>query len=196
MDGELGLQWCAGYAGSPLSFVSSDALVYGHGNALSVVSRSAAHVRSVSSAGSGVGAVAACPGRLAYAETTVKPRIFVLSYPQLDVECVLQGRLACIVAYRRATRINGAGTVQLEYSCLAISTDGGKVASLSGVPEHQLAVWAVAPSSLLCQTVAASGVDVVSFNPLSWKQLCCVGVGRLCLWSVEQCDSTMLLSPM
>ncbi len=50
-------------------------------------------IRSIQSEGSGVGPVAVCPkaNLFAYAECTIQPRIFILSYPTCKVEAVLEG---------------------------------------------------------------------------------------------------------
>jgi len=48
----------------------------------------------------------------------------------------------------------------------------------------------------MCEVVAGPGGAQVSFNPLNWKQLCLVGPSRVVLWTLEQCDTQELLSPV
>ena len=40
------------------------------------------------------------------------------------------------------------------------------------------------------------GVQVASFNPLNWKQLCTLSESDLCLWNLEQCGKDYKFSKM
>ena len=67
--------------------------MYGSGNTVSFIGRDGTHIRSIPSHGEGVGCIGVCTssGLLAYSELGMNPRIFVLSYPQLEVVTTLEG---------------------------------------------------------------------------------------------------------
>ena len=52
----------------------------------------------------------------------------------------------------------------------------------------------------LCKEVVdqklPGGHITISFNPTNWKQLALIGEDRLSLWSVESCDTQMMLTSM
>ena len=48
----------------------------------------------------------------------------------------------------------------------------------------------------MCEISVGPGATQLSFNPLNWRQLCLMGPGRVTLWTLEQCDTQNLLSPM
>ena len=50
--------------------------------------------------------------------------------------------------------------------------------------------------SEMCEISVGPGATQLSFNPLNWRQLCLMGPGRVTLWTLEQCDTQNLLSPM
>lgn len=68
-------------------------MVYECGNTLSFVRSDGSHIRSLKSEGSGVTALAVChkTGYIAYAECTLKPKIFVATYPMCHNKCTLEG---------------------------------------------------------------------------------------------------------
>ena len=98
--------------------------------------------QSIQSEGSGVGPIAVCPKAklIAYAECTIQPKIFVLNYPGCQVVTVLEG-MQIIHLYILLYALLNPGGAQLEYSHLAFSSDGKKLASLSSVPDFTLSLW-------------------------------------------------------
>ena len=44
----------------------------------------------------------------------------------------------------------------------------------------------------LCCTTVTHGGSQLSINPLNWKQMCVMGLDRLTLYSLEQCDNDHL----
>ena len=50
--------------------------------------------------------------------------------------------------------------------------------------------------SVICQADIGPGGSQVSFNPLNWKHLCLIGPTRICFYSMEQCDTDYVLSPL
>lgn len=87
-------RWSSGYGGGALIFINSTTLCYAQGNVLTLVDQAGCHVLSLTSQGKGVGQIASCPsaGLFAYSEVTLKPKIFILKYPECDVCGVLEGR--------------------------------------------------------------------------------------------------------
>jgi hypothetical protein len=51
------------------------------------------HIHSCVSEGKGVGSLTVCQkaGLLAYCETTLNPKIFILSYPSCEIQVALEG---------------------------------------------------------------------------------------------------------
>ena len=97
--------------------------------------------QSIQSEGSGVGPIAVCPKAklVAYAECTIQPKIFVLSYPGCQVVTVLEGMQ--VIHLNVLYALLESGGAQLEYSHLVFSSDGKKLASLSSVPDFTLSLW-------------------------------------------------------
>ena len=79
-----------------MAFADDHTLVYGSGNTLTFISRDGSHVRSAPSLGKGVGCISVCvhAGLLAYSEVTLNPKIFILSYPDLQLVSTLEGESA------------------------------------------------------------------------------------------------------
>ena len=90
------LRWSFGYCGSPLHFVDDNVLVYSCGNTLTFVGSDGKHIYSCVSEGTGAGCLTVCQkaGLLAYCETILEPKIFILSYPSCGVQVVLEGMQA------------------------------------------------------------------------------------------------------
>jgi len=68
-------------------------MVYGSGNLLTFVRSNGTVLKSLQGEGSGVGPIAVCHKAklIAYAECTIEPRIFILSYPSCKTEAILEG---------------------------------------------------------------------------------------------------------
>lgn len=75
--------------------IDDNTIVYGSGNLVTFMRPDGTVIRSVKSEGSGVGPIAVCPKAklIAYAECTIQPKIFILSYPACYVEAVLEGEV-------------------------------------------------------------------------------------------------------
>lgn len=86
-------RWSLGYKGSQLHFINNTTLVFGCGNALTFIHSDGTHICSLPSKGRGVGAIAVCPkmGLVAYAESTLNPKIFMLKYPDGSLIKTLEG---------------------------------------------------------------------------------------------------------
>jgi len=59
------------------------------------------HVRSLPSEGRGVGPIAVCPkmGLVAYAESTLQPKLFMLKYPDCSLVNTLRGLYARLIPF-------------------------------------------------------------------------------------------------
>lgn len=85
--------WSVGYNGSQLHYITEDTLVYGCGHTLSFLKDDGKHVQSVQSEGKGVAFLTTCHKTqvVAYAEATLRPRIFVIDYPTCELKFTLEG---------------------------------------------------------------------------------------------------------
>lgn len=74
--------------------MTEDTLVYSCGHTLSFVKDDGKHVRSLQSEGKGVAFLTTCHSTqmVAYAEATLRPRIFIIDYPSCQVKFILEGR--------------------------------------------------------------------------------------------------------
>lgn len=89
------MRWSAGYGGTSLHHIDNETLVYGSGNQITLMKTNGIIKQSLQSEGSGVGPIAVCPKAkfFAYAECTIQPKIFILSYPSCKIEAILEGTL-------------------------------------------------------------------------------------------------------
>ena len=76
-----------------MHFIDDNVLVYSCGNTLTFVQCDGKHIHSSVSEGKGVGSLTVFQkaGLLAYCETTLDPKIFILSYPSCAVQIALEG---------------------------------------------------------------------------------------------------------
>lgn len=134
-----------GYKGSQLHFVTDDVLVYGCSNTLSFIRTNGVHVKSITSEGSGVSALAVChtTGCVAYAEATLNPKIFIINYPFCDVQCTLRGMKGSnpLLLTIQVTIAKCTGGAALEFKHLGFSNSGKRLVSLSGVPDLKMTLW-------------------------------------------------------
>lgn len=73
--------------------------MYSCGNTLTFVQSDGKHIHSCVSEGKGVGSLTVCQKArlLAYSETTLEPKIFVVGYPSCGVQIALEGMQAIII---------------------------------------------------------------------------------------------------
>ena len=86
--------WAQSYPGKWINFISTDTLVYGgEGNVINVVRISGEHCHSKTSLGVGIGPVICCAASsiIAYSESTLKPKIFLVKFPSFEVISTLEG---------------------------------------------------------------------------------------------------------
>ena len=119
--------------------------MYSSGNGLCFMNRSGKHVKSIPSYGSGVGPIATAPqvSIVVYAESTLNPKIFAVSYPSCELIATFKGMfLSTLLLFVCSHLHDGfADGAKLQYVSLAISTSGKMLATLSGVPDFLLTLW-------------------------------------------------------
>lgn len=73
--------------------------MYSCGNTLTFIQSDGKHIHSCVSEGKGVGSLTVCQkaGLIAYCETTLEPKIFILGYPSCEVQIALEGMQAAIL---------------------------------------------------------------------------------------------------
>lgn len=113
----------------------------GAGNVFNVVRNNGEHCYSKISLGVGVGPVVCCAANsvIAYSESTLQPKIFVLKYPSFDVISTLEGLVTQFFYFYIIVCMTGGAV--MGYNCLAFSADGNCIASLSSQPDFQLTIW-------------------------------------------------------
>ena len=86
-------RWAHGYNGSKLQFIDDQVLLYSCGNILTFIGKNGDHIKSVTSEGRGVGAIAVCQeqGLIAYSEDSLEPLIFIIKYPECSLMHSLKG---------------------------------------------------------------------------------------------------------
>ena len=90
-----------------MHFINNTTLVYGCGNTLTFMLSDGTHVRSLPSEGRGVGPIAVCPkmGLVAYAESTLQPKLFMLKYPDCSLVNTLRGLYAKLIPFMVGSKI-------------------------------------------------------------------------------------------
>ena len=78
---------------------------------------------------------------IAYAESTLKPKSFVLKFPSFEVISTLEGLMHTIQSIFCCSYNCMVGGAVMGYNCLAFSADGNYIASLSSLPDFNLTVW-------------------------------------------------------
>lgn len=122
--------------------------MYSCGNAITLIRSNGGHVRSIQSEGSGVTALTVCQktGFVAYAETTLKPDIFIIKYPMCLLQYTLKGIFVMLLKFVKALLdilylCLCVGGASLEFKHLAFSNDGKKLVSLAGIPDFKMTIW-------------------------------------------------------
>ncbi|XP_013386289.1 cilia- and flagella-associated protein 43 isoform X2 [Lingula anatina] len=176
--GSLVLSWAKGYDGNNTHFIDKSTICFACGHNVTFVKENGEEM-VFPSPGEGVGtlAVHSVNKVFAFSDLSLPPKVFVYSFPGLEQKAVLQG---------------GA---QLEYSAIAFSASD-YLATVSGLPEFELAVWDYIKGNKLC-TVSLPHITPtgVSINPAKWRQICVTTDNALTLYHVEQSDEHYLMKP-
>ncbi|XP_060097687.1 cilia- and flagella-associated protein 43 [Heteronotia binoei] len=175
---ELELRWVQGFTKRKLGFVNNRTICYPCGNYIIFINIETKERAVLRCRNGSIGAFAVNrnQGIIAFSDRQLKPTIHVYAFPGLAKQAKLKGQAS------------------LDYSLLALSHAGSYLASYSSVPEFFLSVWDWSKKILLCSQ-SQPGVDVtaMSFNPMSWHQLCLHSGTSVTLWNIERSDNEHLL---
>ncbi|XP_061492058.1 cilia- and flagella-associated protein 43 [Rhineura floridana] len=175
---ELEVRWVQGFTKKNIGFVNKRTVCYPCGNYIifihiETLDRTILRCRSGS-----IGAFAVSPNQnvVAYSDRQLNPTIYIHSYPGLKKQAKLKGQ------------------VNLDYSLLAFSYTGPYLASYSSLPEFSLTIWDWNKKVILCSE-SHPGVEVttMSFNPMSWHQLCLHNGTSVTLWNIERNNEEHIL---
>uniref|UniRef100_F7FVY5 Cilia- and flagella-associated protein 43 n=1 Tax=Monodelphis domestica TaxID=13616 RepID=F7FVY5_MONDO len=115
---------------------------------------------------------------VAFSDRRLKPSIYIFNFPELTRKVKLKGH------------------AQLDYTLLEFSHCGTYLASYSAVPEYELTLWNWEGNVILCSR-SQPGVEVsqMTFNPMTWTQMCLSSASALTVWNIERCDKDYHLKP-
>ncbi|XP_048362773.1 cilia- and flagella-associated protein 43 isoform X2 [Sphaerodactylus townsendi] len=175
---ELEVRWVQGFTKRKLGFVNNKTICYPCGNYVIFINfeTKARTILRCKNGSVGAFAVNGNQGMIAFSDRQMEPTIYVYACPEPRKRAKLKGQ---------------AG---LDYSLLAFSHTGSYLASYSSIPEFSLSIWDWSKKTLLCSQ-SQPGVDVtmMSFNPMSWHQLCLSSGTSVTLWNIERSDNEHLL---
>ncbi|KAF7253151.1 Cilia- and flagella-associated protein 43 [Varanus komodoensis] len=175
---ELEVRWVQGFSNRNIGFVNSRTVCYPCGNYIIFINidtqeRSFLRCRHGSI---GAFAVNANQNVVAFSDRQLTPAICIYSFPGLKKVAKLKGQAS------------------LDYSLLAFSYASPYLASYSSLPEFSLSIWNWHEKVLLCsQSLPGMEVSAMSFNPMSWHQLCMCNGTSVTLWNIERNNEEHIL---
>ncbi|KAM6443389.1 cilia- and flagella-associated protein 43 [Liasis olivaceus] len=175
---ELEVKWVQGFTNRKVGFVNNRTVCYPCGNYIIFINietreRSFLRCRYGSIGAFGVNA---SQNIVAFSDRQLHPTIYIYSFPGLKKIAKLKGQAS------------------LDYSLLAFSYTGPYLASYSSLPEFCLSIWDWQNKILLCsQSQPGVEVTAMSFNPMSWHQLCLFNGTSVTLWSIERSNKEHIL---
>ncbi|XP_043407754.1 cilia- and flagella-associated protein 43 isoform X4 [Chelonia mydas] len=170
---DLEVRWVQGFTNRNVGFVNDKTICYPCGNYILFVDIETKKKTVLKCKNGHVGAFAV-NGKsqvVAFSDQKLNPVIYIYTFPGLVKRSEIKGQ------------------AQLDYSLLAFSYTGPYLASYSSVPEFALSIWDWQENILLCSK-SQPGVTVtsMSFNPMSWHQLCLSNENSLTVWNIERND--------
>ncbi|XP_064000506.1 cilia- and flagella-associated protein 43 [Pogoniulus pusillus] len=170
-EAALEVSWVQGFSNKNFSFINNQTACYPCGNYILFLDIETKKTTVLQCQTGQVGAFAAngnCQV-LAFSDRKLNPVIYIYTFPELSKLTELKGN------------------AQLDYTLLAFSFTGPYLASYSSIPEFTLSVWNWQENILLCSE-SQPGVTVssLSFNPMSWQQLCSVNESSVTVWRIER----------
>ncbi|XP_053245250.1 cilia- and flagella-associated protein 43 [Podarcis raffonei] len=175
---DLEVRWVQGFTNRNVGFVTKRTVCYPCGNYIIFVNLETLE-RSILRCHSGkVEAFAVNPNQnvVAYSDRQLKPVIHIHSYPGLKRQAKLKGQAS------------------LDYTLLAFSYTGPYLASYSSIPDFSLTIWDWNKKVILCsQSQMGVEVTAMSFNPMSWHQLCLYNGTSVTLWTIERNNEEHIL---
>ncbi|KAM5244540.1 cilia- and flagella-associated protein 43 isoform 2-T2 [Hipposideros larvatus] len=167
----LSVRWVQGFPKQSVHFVNDSTICYPSGNFVIFINIETRKKTALQCMNGIVGVVATnVPYEVvAFSDRKLKPLIYIYSFPELT----------------RRTKLKG--NVLLDYTLLSFSYCGTYLASYSSLPEFELAVWNWESSVILCKKSQLT-VDVsqMTFNPMSWHQLCLSSPSSVTVWTIER----------
>ncbi|XP_019491832.1 PREDICTED: cilia- and flagella-associated protein 43 [Hipposideros armiger] len=174
----LSVRWVQGFPKQSVHFVNDSTICYPSGNFVIFINIETRKKTALQCMNGIVGVVATnVPYEVvAFSDRKLKPLIYIYSFPELT----------------RRTKLKG--NVLLDYTLLSFSYCGTYLASYSSLPEFELAVWNWESSVILCKKSQLT-VDVsqMTFNPMSWHQLCLSSPSSVTVWTIERSNEEYYL---
>ncbi|XP_074855314.1 cilia- and flagella-associated protein 43 [Carettochelys insculpta] len=169
----LEVRWVQGFPHRNVGFVNNKTICYPCGNYILFVDIETNKKTVLKCKNGHVGAFAVNGNSqvVAFSDQKLNPAIYIYTFPGL------------------VKRSEIKENAQLDYTLLAFSYMGPYLASYSSVPEFALSIWDWQENILLCSK-SQPGVEVtsMSFNPMSWHQLCLSNENSLTIWNIERND--------
>ncbi|XP_054839059.1 cilia- and flagella-associated protein 43 [Eublepharis macularius] len=175
---ELEVRWVQGFTNRKLGFVNNRTICYPCGNYIIFINFETKERAVLRCPNGSIGAFAVNgnQGIITFSNRQLKPIIYVYNFPALTKRAKIKGQAS------------------LDYSLLALSYTGSYLASYSSVPEFSLSIWDWSKKILLCsQSQPGVEVTAMSFNPMSWHQLCLHSGTSVTVWNIERTDNEHLL---
>nr|XP_008104849.1 PREDICTED: cilia- and flagella-associated protein 43 [Anolis carolinensis] len=168
---ELEVRWVQGFTNRNVGFVNNSTVCYPCGNYIifiNTITRDRTLLRCHSGC-IGAFAVNASQHVVAFSDRMLNPVISIYNFPGL----------------KKVAKLTGPAS--LDYTLLAFSYGSPYLASYSSLPEFSLSIWDWQKKVLLCsQSQPGVEVTAMSFNPMSWHQLCLYSGTSVTLWTVER----------
>nr|XP_060624330.1 cilia- and flagella-associated protein 43 [Anolis sagrei ordinatus] len=168
---ELEVRWVQGFTNRNVGFVNNSTICYPCGNYIifiNTITRDRTLLRCHSGC-IGAFAVNANQHVVAFSDRLLNPVISIYNFPGL----------------KKVAKLTGPAS--LDYTLLAFSYGSPYLASYSSLPEFSLSIWDWQKKVLLCsQSQPGVEVTAMSFNPMSWHQLCLYSGTSVTLWIVER----------
>uniref|UniRef100_A0ABM5G1Z5 Cilia- and flagella-associated protein 43 n=1 Tax=Pogona vitticeps TaxID=103695 RepID=A0ABM5G1Z5_9SAUR len=175
---DLEVSWVQGFTNRNVGFVNNMTVCYPCGNYVIFINTDTRNRSFLRCPHGSIGAFAVNGSQhvIAFSDKQLNPVIYIYNFPALKKIAKLKGQAS------------------LDYSLLAFSHASPYLASYSSLPEFSLSIWNWQKKILLC-TQSQPGVEVtaMSFNPMSWHQLCLYNGTSVTLWTIERSHEQHIL---
>uniref|UniRef100_A0A5F8H8Z6 Cilia- and flagella-associated protein 43 n=1 Tax=Monodelphis domestica TaxID=13616 RepID=A0A5F8H8Z6_MONDO len=163
--------WVQGFPKQNIDFINNNTICYPCGNYIIFINVETGKRTFLSCKQGKVGAMKTySPFQVvAFSDRRLKPSIYIFNFPELTRKVKLKGH------------------AQLDYTLLEFSHCGTYLASYSAVPEYELTLWNWEGNVILCSR-SQPGVEVsqMTFNPMTWTQMCLSSASALTVWNIER----------
>ncbi|XP_044516109.1 cilia- and flagella-associated protein 43-like [Gracilinanus agilis] len=180
LPASLSLRWLQGFPKQNIDFINNNTICYPCGNYIIFINVENGKRTFLPCKQGKVGAMKTySPFQVvAFSDRRLKPSIYIFNFPELTRKVKLKGH------------------AQLDYTLLEFSYCGTYLASYSAVPEYELTLWNWEGNVILCSK-SQPGVEVsqMTFNPMTWTQMCLSSASALTIWNIEKCDKNYHLKP-